>query len=1152
MIAVVGILLSLCVILKLHELDIYPLREATKIIRRPWFETFLLLFCVGGLIQYGATKGTNGTENANQPSRLTQRSGLQSGDLRGSGDGRGETFAITNLCFTGIVPLSNSVCLSVAWPTNMFAEGTTLDFFAKVNALTNGWTWLEAYATVPFATNLEVEIAYPILASSLTVPAAMFFRVQDRNTCALTMRDSDLDGIPDVYELHNGTNPYVPDSGSVPRLTVGQNGTYASVEAALADSMAYSVIALGGETFVQSKSLVMPSHPVLIEGPDGGYAVIQSDSEIGAIMLTDGQDAQTMFRNLIVDLRAQGNFQAGFWVGGNTPWTGRGAAATFENVRIRANYPGVEHFGWLFYGNDGGSSVLRQCVMNAAGSTWAYGVSSFNAASNVIEDCAFMNMPTNAGETAAIAVLSRELTNVVVESWSPEVCFDLSWAGYPYDGSYSSTADADGDGISDYDEIFSTNTDPWLDDSDGDGISDGEEDVEGTDPRNLNSHGYRLVISVKNADVLPNVTNYVFIGSGDSQWSNMVYSCYDEGGSTNFIWKINDGALIVSSFRDLNRNGIVDFDDDIVLSNRVSGLQAVANLTFSFGDVDDDGVGDLQERLDETDPYSKTSLKISRTVRISNNDSDSSITNYYAISQSQYPDDVQWTRMSSDVLSFGVSQKTMTGCLYALVYRDFNRNGVYDEGIDALHDKNRFVLGSTVFDVPVGDVDGDTINDSIEVREGTDPLNARSYCYQVSARIGGIFATTNHLICNAVFGTNEILTATVLTNAEFALSLGHQSTTNGEVVTLWFWDDANSNLVKDVEETCTSIAIKPNGHEVVHEGTLPTSAFDKDHNGLMDWWEVQTGLAVLDESHKETDDNDHDGLINLHEYWAGTDPLTPDGSNTLLSVCARSIDDRIKMADPSVALDRFVDYVLMGDMGRFIPNTNCWASDIDMSCASMWHTGLGNHPDCQTTNTAVTAISARHVIYANHFGYAMSTNLVYFFYGTDGNVYTNRLVKYSGLGLSSDIGIGVLEHDLPDVVCPAMFLPDDFYQYVGNGKLLPVLTIDQRETAVIHDLNGLTMMGERSSLMSASVSTIQARQMFGKSFIGGDSSSPRFLVVGNKLIILGTLWRGGGGSSCNATLFKREIQSKMDQMLPGYQLKVMDLSDFDTLGRYGK
>lgn len=233
-------------------------------------------------------------------------------------------------------------------------------------------------------------------------------------------------------------------------------------------------------------------------------------------------------------------------------------------------------------------------------------------------------------------------------------------------------------------------------------------------------------------------------------------------------------------------------------------------------------------------------------------------------------------------------------------------------------------------------------------------------------------------------------------------------------------------------------------------------------------------------------------------------------------------------------------------------NSNCWASSVDMSCASMWHVGRGNHEDCAFTNTTVTAISARHVIYANHFGYAMSTNLIYYFYGQNGHVYTNRLVAYSDIGLNSDIGIGLLEHDLPEAVRPAAFLPDDFYEYVGNGRLLPVMTLDQRETAVIHDLNAVTMMSERSSLMSASVSTIQARHMFGKSFIGGDSSSPRFLVANNELILLGTLWKGGGGSCCNVTLFKQQILSKMNQMAPGYSLNIVDLSVFNKLRGYVK
>ena len=50
-------LFAVAFILWLHEHNIRPLRCVADLVRRPWFEVALLLFFVGGMIQYGSTKG---------------------------------------------------------------------------------------------------------------------------------------------------------------------------------------------------------------------------------------------------------------------------------------------------------------------------------------------------------------------------------------------------------------------------------------------------------------------------------------------------------------------------------------------------------------------------------------------------------------------------------------------------------------------------------------------------------------------------------------------------------------------------------------------------------------------------------------------------------------------------------------------------------------------------------------------------------------------------------------------------------------------------------------------------------------------------------------------------------------------------------------
>ena len=291
------------------------------------------------------------------------------------------------------------------------------------------------------------------------------------------MADWDGDGIPNIYEIHNGTNPYVPDAALAPRLTVGASGDYASISEALAASTNYSIISLAPETFIEAHTITMPTHPVMLVCEDG-YAIVRSSAPIGAFVFDRRQDARTLLRGLYVVLAARSNYQAAFWCGGNLPWSGMAAAPSFENIRVRALNPGVQHFGWHFYRHCHGTATLRNCTINAAGSTRMTGLYIPDFMENV---CV-----TNAG------ISWNGLALPGSAAW------DLG-IGDVRDVDFSSTADFDGDGISDYDEVFVYETDPWLADSDGDGLSDGEEIGWGTNPLDLGDFITDASLSVTNA-----------------------------------------------------------------------------------------------------------------------------------------------------------------------------------------------------------------------------------------------------------------------------------------------------------------------------------------------------------------------------------------------------------------------------------------------------------------------------------------------------------------------------------------------------------------------------------------------------------------------------------------------------------------------------
>ena len=517
--------------------------DALAKIPRSRLAVFLFFAAIATL---SAQKGgnTNAPPQGAMPLRVVQRDE----DVPRSGESVAEP--VTNLRFTAISVSSNEVALSLAWPMNLLADGDCLDFFAKASSLTNSWEWIGCHEIVAAVTNLDVSVGLQHLTGTTNAPDAAFFFVSDRATSAATMRDYDYDGIPDIYEINNGTNPYVSDAALAPRLTVCDGGDYDNLEDALEASEEYSIIELSAGEHELSDSLVMPGHPVMLTGPEGGYAVLRSNAEIAVVMLDGGQDSETLFRNIILVLDHRGNYQAGFWVGGNLPWSGLGASPTFDNVRVRALYPDTLYYGWHYYRSDGGTSVVSRCTMNAAGAESVIGVYSYGGPAVDVADCHFVNFPATNGN---YATYFRSGANIVAEYAAPEP--GLSWAGYPLGGEYSASADSDGDGLSDYEEIFTYDTDPWLADSDGDGVSDGDETAEGTDPHNLFSYFLHVCAVVAADDGLADTTNYVAWGVSETGWDADPVAASDANPSTNeFVVAVPDGEVYVKVFAGRRHN----------------------------------------------------------------------------------------------------------------------------------------------------------------------------------------------------------------------------------------------------------------------------------------------------------------------------------------------------------------------------------------------------------------------------------------------------------------------------------------------------------------------------------------------------------------------------------------------------------------------
>ena len=201
--AVVGGLFLLSFVLWLHEKGIFLFEDVSKLARRPAFELIIVLYVVAGFVQYGATKGTNGTDRGQPEMPSRSAPSITPVAVDSAGFSVPTNFpSVTNLCFWGIDKDADVVALGIAWPSAFTND--TIDLFGNGALATNNWRHLAEIDVSGALSNAVVEIDIADMPTNMAQMA--FFRIA-------AQEDFDGDGLSDaIEEWVIGTNPAIGDS----------------------------------------------------------------------------------------------------------------------------------------------------------------------------------------------------------------------------------------------------------------------------------------------------------------------------------------------------------------------------------------------------------------------------------------------------------------------------------------------------------------------------------------------------------------------------------------------------------------------------------------------------------------------------------------------------------------------------------------------------------------------------------------------------------------------------------------------------------------------------------------------------------------------------------------------------------------------------
>ncbi len=503
-----------------------------------------------------------------------------------------------------------------------------------------------------------------------------------------------------------------------------------------------------------------------------------------------------------------------------------------------------------------------------------------------------------------------------------------------------------------------------------------------------------------------------------------------------------------------------------------------------------------------------------------------------------YPPDVvtNLTVTNAMLTLFGVPYPTSPSVALGLgSLAPIENDPLADADGDTLSDyAEAYVSGTDPF---LLDTDGDGISDAVEVSEQTDPVDGLNFCFTCTASVSNVDAVYTNGCCSYLIG-QEISAPVTSFVGSATVELPHVTVTDGVVPRVVAWIDVNANGTWEVGEPRAIQTLTITNHGLSVSIDLLQVDGDMDGDKMPDVWEVLHGFCPTN-SADAFEDPDDDTLPNLFEYRYSTNPHNPlDGSNTVYSILARSVDDRLRAKIDAEGDVRhiYVDFTnTVQSGGDFIPNTDAWTYGLDFASS-----GVKSIRAVGTENGLTPIlISDRHVMEATHCDHR--TNDVVWFRAPGGTMYERTIVGMKHCQNSAnDVSIGILNEPLPNDVIPVKFLPENYRQYIWDGERLPTIRVNKYSQAVVQEISRIPPANVTSYSMTIPevqyrISDDVPRESFRVDTLWGDSGHPNFLVAGNAMIFLfpthnTPLGNPFCGMSCLSICLKSEIETMMNDL----------------------